>query len=296
MLDTAEIKKLEERYEAYARKHRSIFKKLPSLNKNSKILIAELLAIVALVVVLVLLSIDSPQQKIAVTSASKEQNQTKSTISEVKEKSAQAKMRFEDNKKQDELVDKIAQKIEQTLKTSEQNGSEETSSKPKAQNRQKDGSQQGWLRLNFINSEDGKDFFDERDDTMKSIPLPREEKIMLDPSEPPAKKTKINIEVSSAKDEQSALKEQFIRTNNPAFALDLARINFREQKYQEALKWSLAANEIDNNLEESWVIFAKSKYKLKQKDDALRALREYNKNANKSSIGELIRQIENDAL
>ncbi|WP_169785189.1 CDC27 family protein [Campylobacter curvus] len=296
MLDTAEIKKLEERYEAYARKHRSIFKRLPSLNKNSKILIAELLAIVALVVVLVLLSIDSPQQKIAITSTPKEQNQTKSAISEVKEKSAQAKIRFEDNKKQDELVDKIAQKIEQTLKTGEQNGSEETSSKPKAQNRQKDGSQQGWLRLNFINSEDGKDFFDERDDTMKSIPLPREEKIMLDPSEPPAKKAKINIEVSSAKDEQSALKEQFIRTNNPAFALDLARINFREQKYQEALKWSLAANEIDNNLEESWVIFAKSKYKLKQKDDALRALREYNKNANKSSIGELIRQIENDAL
>ncbi|MCD8213830.1 MAG: CDC27 family protein [Campylobacter sp.] len=293
MLDTAEIKKLEQRYEAYARKRRWMI--LPYLNKNSKILLAELVAIAVLVIVLIFLSIDSPQQK-HIVQIPKEQNKTKAAINEVKEKSTQAKIRFEDNKKQDELADKIVQKIEQTLKTTEQNSSESTT-KSRAQSRHKQGDQQGWLRLNFINNENSEEIFDEREDIFKNnIPVPKEQIISLDATPAPRQKAKINIEISGTKDEQSMLKEQFVRTNNPTFALDLARINFKEQKYQEAIKWSLASNEIDNNLEESWIIFAKSKYKLKQKTDALKALREYNKNANKSSIGELIRQMESDLL
>ena len=85
--------------------------------------------------------------------------------------------------------------------------------------------------------------------------------------------------------------EQFLKTNNPTIALELARLNFRNNNFKEAIKWSLAANDIDNSLEESWIIFAKSKYKLKQSDDAVKALREYNKNLNKASINELINKI-----
>ena len=43
-------------------------------------------------------------------------------------------------------------------------------------------------------------------------------------------------------------------------------------------------------------MFAKAKYMLKQKDDALRALEEYNKNKNKLEINELINKIKSDTL
>ena len=123
--------------------------------------------------------------------------------------------------------------------------------------------------------------------------MPQDEVIDLE-SKPTRKR--VNIQVTSASNEESVLREQFLKTNNPTIALELARLNFRNNNFKEAIKWSLAANDIDNSLEESWIIFAKSKYKLKQSDDAVKALREYNKNLNKASINELINKIKSGTL
>ena len=123
--------------------------------------------------------------------------------------------------------------------------------------------------------------------------VPQDEVIDLESK--PARK-RVNIQVTSASNEESVLRDQFLKTNNPTIALELARLNFRNNNFKEAIKWSLAANDIDNSLEESWIIFAKSKYKLKQSDDAVKALREYNKNLNKASINELINKIKSGTL
>ena len=123
-------------------------------------------------------------------------------------------------------------------------------------------------------------------------PLPSEETIELEPKTKP----KIDIQISNANDEISILKDKFNKNKNVKNALDIAGKYYEEKRYSDAIKWALTANDIDSSSEESWIIFAKAKYMLKQKDDALRALMEYNKKINKPVINELIKKIKSDTL
>ena len=288
MLEPQEIQRLEKLYESYKKKNGGFLHKIFNA-KNSKILIIELLLIIILLAALIVLSIEKTPSlasksdkflaKNATTVKMVEKNETNaSVLSELKQKSEVAKAKFEEGKKQDELADKIAKKLEEVVKINETNDTSKND--PKRQR-----SSQGWLKLNIPDEEPLTE--------QNGISVPQDEVIDLESK--PARK-RVNIQVTSASNEESVLRDQFLKTNNPTIALELARLNFRNNNFKEAIKWSLAANDIDNSLEESWIIFAKSKYKLKQSDDAVKALREYNKNLNKASINELINKIKSGTL
>jgi hypothetical protein len=288
MLEPQEIQRLEKLYESYKKKNGGFLHKIFNA-KNSKILIIELLLIIILLAALLVLSIEkapslaSKSDKVLAKNATAvkmvEKNETNaSVLSELKQKSEVAKAKFEEGKKQDELADKIAKKLEEVVKINETNDTSKND--PKRQR-----SSQGWLKLNIPDEEPLTE--------QNGISVPQDEVIDLESK--PARK-RVNIQVTSASNEESMLREQFLKTNNPTIALELARLNFRNNNFKEAIKWSLAANDIDNSLEESWIIFAKSKYKLKQSDDAVKALMEYNKNLNKASINELINKIKSGTL
>ena len=288
MLEPQEIQRLEKLYESYKKKNGGFLHKIFNA-KNSKILIIELLLIIILLATLIVLSIEktpslaSKSDKVLAKNATAvkmvEKNETNaSVLSELKQKSEVAKAKFEEGKKQDELADKIAKKLEEVVKINETNDTSKND--PKRQR-----NSQGWLKLNIPDEEPLTE--------QNGISVPQDEVIDLESK--PARK-RVNIQVTSASNEESVLREQFLKTNNPTIALELARLNFRNNNFKEAIKWSLAANDIDNSLEESWIIFAKSKYKLKQSDDAVKALREYNKNLNKASINELINKIKSGTL
>ncbi|WP_103608103.1 CDC27 family protein [Campylobacter concisus] len=288
MLEPQEIQRLEKLYESYKKKNGGFLHKIFNA-KNSKILIIELLLIIILLAALIVLSLEkapslaSKSDKVLAKNATAvkmvEKNETNvSVLSELKQKSEVAKAKFEEGKKQDELADKIAKKLEEVVKINETNDTSKND--PKRQR-----SSQGWLKLNIPDEEPLTE--------QNGISVPQDEVIDLESK--PARK-RVNIQVTSASNEESVLREQFLKTNNPTIALELARLNFRNNNFKEAIKWSLAANDIDNSLEESWIIFAKSKYKLKQSDDAVKALREYNKNLNKASINELINKIKSGTL
>lgn len=288
MLEPQEIQRLEKLYESYKKKNGGFLHKIFNA-KNSKILIIELLLIIILLAALIALSIEktpslaSKSDKVLAKNATAvkmvEKNETNaSVLSELKQKSEVAKAKFEEGKKQDELADKIAKKLEEVVKINETNDTSKND--PKRQR-----NSQGWLKLNIPDEEPLAE--------QNGISVPQDEVIDLESK--PARK-RVNIQVTSASNEESVLRDQFLKTNNPTIALELARLNFRNNNFKEAIKWSLAANDIDNSLEESWIIFAKSKYKLKQSDDAVKALREYNKNLNKASINELINKIKSGTL
>ena len=288
MLEPQEIQRLEKLYESYKKKNGGFLHKIFNA-KNSKILIIELLLIIILLAALIVLSLEkapslaSKSDKVLAKNATTvkivEKNETNvSVLSELKQKSEVAKAKFEEGKKQDELADKIAKKLEEVVKINETNDTSKND--PKRQR-----SSQGWLKLNIPDEEPLTE--------QNGISVPQDEVIDLESK--PARK-RVNIQVTSASNEESVLREQFLKTNNPTIALELARLNFRNNNFKEAIKWSLAANDIDNSLEESWIIFAKSKYKLRQSDDAVKALREYNKNLNKASINELINKIKSGTL
>ena len=288
MLEPQEIQRLEKLYESYKKKNGGFLHKIFNA-KNSKILIIELLLIIILLAALIVLSLEkapslaNKSDKVLAKNATAvkmvEKNETNASIlSELKQKSEVAKAKFEEGKKQDELADKIAKKLEEVVKINETNDTSKND--PKRQR-----SSQGWLKLNIPDEEQLTE--------QNGISVPQDEVIDLESK--PARK-RVNIQVTSASNEESVLREQFLKTNNPTIALELARLNFRNNNFKEAIKWSLAANDIDNSLEESWIIFAKSKYKLKQKDDAIKALNEYNKNLNKASINTLISKMRDGTL
>ncbi len=92
------------------------------------------------------------------------------------------------------------------------------------------------------------------------------------------------------------LKEKYNKTHNIIFALMLCEEYYSLKKYKESLKWSIIANDLDNQSERSWIWFAKSKYRLNQKDDAVRALKAYLKTNESDTIHFLLEKIQNGEL
>ena len=82
------------------------------------------------------------------------------------------------------------------------------------------------------------------------------------------------------------------RTNkNPALSLFLARRYYDLADYANAYEYALRTNELDSNIEESWLIFAKSMVKLGKKEQALSTLKSYVKYSSSSRAQALIQDI-----
>jgi len=210
MLEPQEIQRLEKLYESYKKKNGGFFHKIFNA-KNSKILIIELLLIIILLAALIALSIEktpslaSKSDKFLAKNATAvkmvEKNETNaSMLSELKQKSEVAKAKFEEGKKQDELADKIAKKLEEVVKINETNDTSKND--PKRQR-----SSQGWLKLNIPDEEPLSE-----QNGINGISVPQDEVIDLE-SKPTRKR--VNIQVTSASNEESVLREQFLKTNNP---------------------------------------------------------------------------------
>ncbi|WP_188116658.1 anaphase-promoting protein, partial [Campylobacter concisus] len=277
MLELQEIQRLEKLYEEYEKKNKNSLLKLLS-HKKLGLLIITILLIAFIFGAFLFFSNAKNKKETTSTPALVEKNLTiqtdikeknitfaetnvsKNILEDGKQKSEQAKERFESDKKQDELAEKIAKKLEQSIKLNEDN-KEQTSDK-----KQRSGG--GWLKLNLPT---------ENENIQNEQSLPNEEIIELEPRAKP----KIDIQISSENNEISMLKENFNKNKNPEIALKIARKCYQDKRYIDTIKWALSANNLDSSIEESWVMFAKAKYMLKQKDDALRALEEYNKNKNK---------------
>jgi len=89
----------------------------------------------------------------------------------------------------------------------------------------------------------------------------------------PAKQMLIQRE-SDMKDIQDVI-ARFKANKNPALSLFVARRYYDIGNYQQSYNYALITNELDSNIEDSWLIFAKSLYKLDQKDMAIKTLKTY---------------------
>lgn len=107
---------------------------------------------------------------------------------------------------------------------------------------------------------------------------------------------KIQIQSSGPELSVDELKSKFDKTNSSELATLIAKKYYDIQDYKSSEKWAVIANELNSDNEESWVIFAKSKYNLGQKYDAVRVLRIYNEKANSKEIETLIKHIENSSI
>jgi len=106
----------------------------------------------------------------------------------------------------------------------------------------------------------------------------------------PHKTKKINFKTSSLNYIET-MKAKFEKSNNSREALLISKAYYKEGNYKNAEKWALSANKLNSSLEESWLMFAKSKAKLGKKEEAIKILASYYKRSNSGEARDLIGQI-----
>ncbi len=104
------------------------------------------------------------------------------------------------------------------------------------------------------------------------------------------KKAKIDIEISDI-DSVQYLKDKLQKTHDISFALMLCRNYYSKKDFKNSLKWSIIANDMDSQNAKSWIWFAKSKYRLNKREDAIKALRAFLKTNDSEEVRSLLRNI-----
>ena len=80
--------------------------------------------------------------------------------------------------------------------------------------------------------------------------------------------------------------KRFKKSNNPALSLFVAKKYYEMKDYKQAYNYALITNGVKNDIEDSWIIFAKSLLKLGEKDKAIKTLYKYinHSNSNRAKI------------
>ena len=92
---------------------------------------------------------------------------------------------------------------------------------------------------------------------------------------PTEEKAQITIITKEDADDLKDVLRRFSKNKNPALSLFVAKRYYDMKLYQKAYNYALITNEIDNGIEDSWLIFAKSLVKLDQKEKAIETLQSY---------------------
>ncbi len=106
---------------------------------------------------------------------------------------------------------------------------------------------------------------------------------------------KITIETKSV-DQIDVLESRYSKNPDAATAISLSEIFYKRGNYQKSLKWAINANTLDPKMEKSWILFAKSSYKLGKKQDALSALENFSNTSASEAVKTTITQIKNNEL
>lgn len=106
----------------------------------------------------------------------------------------------------------------------------------------------------------------------------------------PRETKKINFQSTSV-NYIDTMKTKFAKSKSSRDALLIAKAYYKASKYSESEKWALSANKLNSSLEESWLMFAKSKVKLGKKQEAIKILASYFKKSQSVKAKDLIGQI-----
>lgn len=99
--------------------------------------------------------------------------------------------------------------------------------------------------------------------------------IIVVPVQAIKKEDPINITRQNTQEDISYVIKRFKKNNNPALSLFVAKKYYEMGEYHQAYNYSLITNQLNNNIESSWIIFTKSLVKLNEKEMALKTLQQY---------------------
>lgn len=104
------------------------------------------------------------------------------------------------------------------------------------------------------------------------------------------KKT-IKINRQNAQKDISQVIKRFEKNNNPALSLFIAKKYYELGDYHKSYNYALITNEINDNIDASWIVFIKSLTKLNKKDEAIRTLKKYIEHSHSSQAKILLDEI-----
>jgi len=142
------------------------------------------------------------------------------------------------------------------------------------------------------NPMEASDVFVEEESVKKRVPMPP--KVVV-PQKTRTRK-KIHFEMVDA-DTPAAYREiesRFSVAPDPDDSLFLANMYYDKRKYSKAAYWALQTNRLSGDIEQSWLIFAKSKAKIGKKNEAIRVLSQYVKRSKSEKAKKLLKKLKNN--
>ena len=146
-----------------------------------------------------------------------------------------------------------------------------------------------------------------RDDTLPYYESPKEDsKVSISNTKAPketleikkepvekksSKKSSIMIKRQNTQEDISHVIKRFKKNNNPALSLFVAKKYYELGDYHKSYNYALITNEINNNIEASWIIFAKSLVKLNKKEMAIKTLKKYIEHSHSNRANILLDEI-----
>jgi len=104
-------------------------------------------------------------------------------------------------------------------------------------------------------------------------------------------KKKLIIKKQDDKDSIKIILKRFKNTKSPTLSLFLAKKYYDLKDYKNAYKYAFITNDLDNKIEESWIIFIKSMIKLDKKQKAIKTLKLYIQHSDSQKAKKLLNDI-----
>ncbi len=114
--------------------------------------------------------------------------------------------------------------------------------------------------------------------------------------EKPRKKVHLNIIETTSVSAYKDVAKRFSESHDTDDSLFLAKSYYGKGNYKKAEYWALQTNKVNQNIEESWLIFAKSKVKMGRKNEAINILTAYIKKSNSVQAKNLLYKIKKGTL
>jgi tetratricopeptide (TPR) repeat protein len=105
------------------------------------------------------------------------------------------------------------------------------------------------------------------------------------------KKSTMTIRRNKDGDDLKDVIRRFKVNNSPALSLFIAKKYYQMGDYQKSYNYALITNQINSNIESSWIIFAKSLAKLGKKEMAISMLKQYIDNSHSSRAKILLEEL-----
>ena len=122
----------------------------------------------------------------------------------------------------------------------------------------------------------------------------KEDKYKEVKNEKPHKRVQLNIIESSSLDAYKDVEKRFYESRDIDDSIFLAKSYYRKGLYKKSEYWALQTNKLNNNIDESWIIFAQSKMKQGHKNEAVRILTNYVKRTGSQNALNILNRLKNN--